>query len=248
VEKEQVHLQPPNNQNELARTAGMLLENIKHEQNPKFQKSQFMGLMKQLRDGDIVVEGNKMVESEGQISSQVDKGKGRALDTASRPLTSNLNGHPPISSTFIQDQQAINQSQPKTEEDHNDAYFRQENADFSRYWNETQPPRGFVDTAETLAWDKLQADWDNFEATSSGIKAISHYQFQGNNPYLLGESSTRHHLPHTHGRQLVLEVCQVETPSPQHPESLTFIYFHSIECPHTRGYRSTKYERRHSVV
>jgi peroxin-5 len=208
AEKGPVHRQPENEQDELARTAGMLLENIKHEQNPKFQKSEFMDLMKQLRDGEMIVEGNKMVESDGRTSSQIDvKGKGRALDTASRPLMGSCNGSLPLSSMLPQDQQAANENQQKAEEDPNDAYFRQENADFVSYWNQTQPPPEFINTAETNAWDKLQADWDNFEATSSGIKAISHYQFQGSNPYLLGDSSrTQHHLRHTQGS--VLEVCQ----------------------------------------
>jgi len=208
AERVPVHRQPENEQDELARTAGMLLENIKHEQNPKFQQSQFMGLMKQLRDGEVIVEGHKMVESEGRTPSQIDvKGKGRALDTASRPLMGNFNGSLPLSSILPQNQQATNENQQKVE-DPNDAYFRQENVDFVSYWNETQPPLEFTNSAETMAWDKLQADWDNFEATSFGIKAISHYQFQGNNPYLLGESSrTQHHLQHTQGRHSVLEVC-----------------------------------------
>ncbi|KIM45239.1 hypothetical protein M413DRAFT_441922 [Hebeloma cylindrosporum] len=206
-EKGSIQRQAENEQDELARTAGMLLENIKHEQNPKFQKSQFMGLMKQLRDGEIIVEGNKMVESDGRTSSQIDvKGKGRAIDTASRPLMGTFNGSLPTSSMLPQDQQAANENQQKAEEDPNDAYFRQENADFVSYWNETQPPQEFTNTAETIAWDKLQADWDNFEATSFGIQPISQYQFQSSNPYLLGDSSrTQHHLQHTQGRNSVLE-------------------------------------------
>jgi len=208
-----------------------------------------MGLMKQLRDGEIIVEGNKMVESEGRTSSQIDvKGKGRALDTASRPLMGNFNGSLPLSSVLPQDQQATNENQQKVEEDPNDAYFRQENVDFVSYWNETQPPLEFTNTAETMAWDKLQADWDNFEATSFGIKAVSHYQFQGSNPYLLGESSrTQHHLQHTQGRHSVLEVCQAL--SPRYPHGLTPICFRSIiECLGARGCCSTKYERRHRLV
>ncbi|KAJ3481810.1 hypothetical protein NLJ89_g12181 [Agrocybe chaxingu] len=70
-------------------------------------------------------------------------------------------------------------------------------------------PRAVAD-AETMFWDKLQSDWDNFEATATGVAPASRYQFQANNPYLLGDSSrtTQHHLMHTggQGRQSVMEV------------------------------------------
>ena len=47
---------------ELARTAGQLLDNLKHERSEKFQNSKFMELMRQLRDKEIRVEGDKMVD------------------------------------------------------------------------------------------------------------------------------------------------------------------------------------------
>lgn len=204
---------PTDDGDELARTAALLLENVKHEKNPKFQNSQFLGLMKQLRDGQVIVEGNQMVESDGRTSSKVDvKGKGKAID----PSTSDAfnfqdSGHRLQSSFQVQEQQ---QGEPvNMEEDVNDSYFRQENADFIRYWNEIQVNRAENSTVETLSWDKLQADWDNFEATATGIKAITHYQFQENNPYLLGDSViTRQHLIHTHGRQSALEVGLLSLP------------------------------------
>jgi chemotaxis protein histidine kinase CheA len=47
---------------ELARTAGQLLDNLQHEQSEKFQNSRFLTLMRQLRDKEVKVEGDKMVE------------------------------------------------------------------------------------------------------------------------------------------------------------------------------------------
>lgn len=188
---------------ELARTAGLLLEHVKHEQDPKFQKSAFLGLMKQLRDGEVIVDGNKMVESDGRTSTQANvKGKGRAIDNIPVPMTGMLNGMHSQSQ-----QEAVNQDSQKVEEDPNDAYFRQENKDYMQYWKEPQLNQVHSSTAETRSWDRLQSDWENFEATSTGIKEISSYQFQRNNPYLLGDSSrTRNHLVHSEGRQSVLEV------------------------------------------
>lgn len=81
---------------DLSTTAGLLVSSIAHEQNPKFQNSEFMGLMKRLRDREVIVEGNDMVDSGtrtsygrsdgGGLAGWADqfaadvKGKGRALD------------------------------------------------------------------------------------------------------------------------------------------------------------------------
>ena len=46
---------------ELARTAGQLLENVKGDQSRKFQESSFLSLMRQLRDREVRVEGDKFV-------------------------------------------------------------------------------------------------------------------------------------------------------------------------------------------
>lgn len=63
---------------DLARTAGELIETVKNEQNPKFKNSQFMQLMRGLRDGEIVVDGNDMVKrAEASEAVTKDKGKGR---------------------------------------------------------------------------------------------------------------------------------------------------------------------------
>lgn len=46
---------------ELARTAGRLLENVKGDQSQKFQKSNFLSLMRQFRDKEVRVEGDTLV-------------------------------------------------------------------------------------------------------------------------------------------------------------------------------------------
>ncbi len=47
---------------ELARTAGQLLDNVRHDQSQKFQQSSFLSLMRQLRDREVQVEGDKLVD------------------------------------------------------------------------------------------------------------------------------------------------------------------------------------------
>lgn len=50
---------------ELSRTAGQLLESLATEQSQKFKESNFMKLMRQLRDKKIKIEGGEMVEVGG---------------------------------------------------------------------------------------------------------------------------------------------------------------------------------------
>ena len=60
-QEEQEHTDK-DNADELARTAGLLLDNLKHDQSQKFQNSNFLSLMRQLRDREIHVEGDKLVD------------------------------------------------------------------------------------------------------------------------------------------------------------------------------------------
>jgi peroxin-5 len=57
-----------NDKDALAKTAAVLLDSVNVESNPKFKNSQFMHLMRRLRDSEVTVEGDKMVET-GKSSS-----------------------------------------------------------------------------------------------------------------------------------------------------------------------------------
>ncbi|CAL1707360.1 unnamed protein product [Somion occarium] len=215
---------------EFARTAGVLLDTVKNTQNPKFRSSQFLTLMKQVRDKEVVIEGSDIVQRSADsatnatsswatdFQSSADlKGKGRALDVPQNltHISSNLASDasrwqaPLVNSDLAQAADSIS-------EDPVDAYFRQENEDYIKYWNEAQPhltdsvqgssgtSQGTTQAAE---WERLQADWDAFDATATGLKPISNYQFQPNNPYLLDDSSTtRHHAIHSEGRSSLYEM------------------------------------------
>lgn len=64
-EVEQQDMRPPDadmDADELSRTAGQLLDSVSHETNEKFQQSSFLALMRRLRDREVRVEGDKMVE------------------------------------------------------------------------------------------------------------------------------------------------------------------------------------------
>jgi hypothetical protein len=50
-----------NNPDALARTAGQLLDSVRHDQSAKFQNSQFLELMRQFRDKEATVQGDRIV-------------------------------------------------------------------------------------------------------------------------------------------------------------------------------------------
>ena len=227
-------LHTPQEADELARTAGLLIESVRDEGNPKFQNSQFMGLMKQLRDGEVVVEGDKMVEKGFGVSGarwandfQMDvKGKGREVDIpiqdvnsspadqldARRAYRSFTRGFSPTRTEVrsLAANPSIEETAAHREEDPNYTYFQQENAEYIQYWNahHTEPTEhATVAKSQSAEWDRMQQQWDQFEASATGIKSVDSYQFQDNNPYLLGDRSrTRHHMKHLNGPQSFYEV------------------------------------------
>jgi peroxin-5 len=226
----------PQDGDNLAHTAGLLIESVRDTQNPKFHNSKFMGLMRQLRDREVVVEGDKMVESGSGTSDarwtdevQVDvKGKGRAVDLsvpsvvsaeqldarrAFRSVTRSFSPAHRVLSPAIE--HPVEDTAARQEEDPNDAYFRQENADYIDYWamHHTEPAgqtsaAGAAMSQDAADWDRMQQEWDTFEAHAAGISAVDNYQFQENNPYLLGDRSRNHqHMAQLDGPQSLYEVC-----------------------------------------
>ncbi|KAJ4296517.1 hypothetical protein N0V90_006562 [Kalmusia sp. IMI 367209] len=67
-EQKQEH-QPRHDDDEMAQTAGRLLERVSDNTSEKFQNSQFLELMRRLRDREVRVEGDKMVEVSAQSTS-----------------------------------------------------------------------------------------------------------------------------------------------------------------------------------
>ncbi|ELU42521.1 peroxisomal targeting signal 1 receptor [Rhizoctonia solani AG-1 IA] len=182
---------------ELAETARQLIEALQHETRPKFKNSQFMGLMRQLRDGEVVVQDGDMVpasEARPAEPTALDKGKGKAVEGgagwANEYSTPGLQRRKSVHFESGSDQAQI------TEQD--DAF---DNADvFYDIYNRERQASSVADPQKD-EWAQLQSDWDSFEATASGIKPVHprRYQFQKNNPYL---NETRMHAMHKHGAGL----------------------------------------------
>jgi hypothetical protein len=70
-EEERKQDQPPrNDDDEMAATAGRLLERVADNTSEKFQNSQFLGLMRRLRDREVRVEEDKIVEVDASAQQQ----------------------------------------------------------------------------------------------------------------------------------------------------------------------------------
>ncbi|EMD61646.1 hypothetical protein COCSADRAFT_39344 [Bipolaris sorokiniana ND90Pr] len=69
-EQKQQEQPRPNQDDEMAATAGRLLERVADNTSEKFQNSQFLGLMRRLRDREVRVQEDKIVEVEGAAAAQ----------------------------------------------------------------------------------------------------------------------------------------------------------------------------------
>ncbi|KAL1599570.1 hypothetical protein SLS60_007373 [Paraconiothyrium brasiliense] len=70
-QKQEQQQQPNHDEDEMAQTAGRLLERVSDNTSEKFQNSQFLELMRRLRDREVRVEGDKMVEVSTAQSTSV---------------------------------------------------------------------------------------------------------------------------------------------------------------------------------
>lgn len=207
-------------QDALARTAGQLVEALREEQNPKFKNSHFMGLMRSLADRTSVVEGNDIVlatsvpENTKSTSTGVKgKGKERADHISTFDQTTQIRPYP-ASVGVISGQQPLSLSHPQGQTldatitsdvirdsiDEVYEYFRQENEDYIAYQQASSrvavndTPGILDDSSQQFEWNKLQSEWDAWEANAVGVRKMSNYQFAAENPYLLGSSTKAHDM------------------------------------------------------
>ena len=74
----------PYETDELARTAGRLVSSVEHDQSTKFRQSNFLDLMRRIRDKQASIQGTDIVEhgfADGELASDKGKGKARDMDT-----------------------------------------------------------------------------------------------------------------------------------------------------------------------
>lgn len=195
-----------NNDNEaLARTAAMLLDSVDVESNPKFKNSQFMNLMRRLRDSEVAIEGDKMVETKGKTAGNGDwaseftqhAGSSQSGNMwssefaakAERGWTTefhreqNQHQHPgDWASEFTKNQQPVNTEQMQQlfgKGTETDDWVQQYNKNIAH-----------LKDAQDHEWDSMQKDWERFKPEQGmGYRATNPeyntYNFTVNNPYLL---------------------------------------------------------------
>ena len=194
---------------ELSRTAGLLLDSVKDEENPKFQNSAFMGFMRQIRDKEMVVDGDKIVASaEASMTTSSTLSAPRVASTSygtnstviptARDRSMTVDGWPMKSVHFEPVVTAAESLEGPEEESEEDAYWRAENRDYREYWEKASSlaststlPSRLMETAQQQEWGVLQDSWDAWEATATGVKhtAAPNYPFQTNNPYVFDSRS-----------------------------------------------------------
>ena len=200
---------------ELARAAGMLVDAVKEETNPKFKNSAFLSFMRQVRDKEVVVDGNDMVHASEATTTTSSEAQSRPINA---PMGISLQQQSMVDtsqyiSTFGQRRKSVHfestqDAVASIDGDEEDAYWERENREYAAYWGEADAGKGASSSRlivpplqeqglQGKEWDTLQGSWDQWEATATGVKRVYEYQFQENNPYLVGQSSTKtHHTTH----------------------------------------------------
>ncbi|PPJ56341.1 hypothetical protein CBER1_00725 [Cercospora berteroae] len=114
MEEQQEQINQINDDDALAATAEELLEKVKHNQSDKFKNSQFLALMRRLKDREVKVEGDKMVETTNTTSAQT----ADATLNASSINTEHTIPGPAQASTFPVDTRPPDYGIPHAEQDH----------------------------------------------------------------------------------------------------------------------------------
>jgi peroxin-5 len=184
---------------DLARTAAMLLDSVDAEANPKFKNSQFMDLMRKLRDSEVTIEGDKMVETKGKSWASEFEGSAQTKDWTSEFVQNagNATSGNMWSNEFAQkaergwteDWSADFNNQASTSEAQMHELFGKgsEMDDWVQQYNKNI---AHLKTAQDREWDDMQKDWERFKPEQGlGYRATNPnydtYNFTVNNPYLM---------------------------------------------------------------
>ena len=196
----------------------MLVDAVKEETNPKFKNSAFLGFMRQVRDKEVVVEGNDMVRASEATNTTSSETQSRLISAPVRTGPQQQSVADTVQYTMAR-RKSVHFASTQDEvasiyEDEEDAHWERENREYAAYWSEVEASEG-VSSARLIVpplqeqglqgkeWDALQGSWDQWEATATGVKRVYEYQFRENNPYLVGTSSTtRYHQTHNIAEQV----------------------------------------------
>jgi peroxin-5 len=156
-QQQQRLINAPNISTALSESAGLLLKTVEDSDNPKFKSSKFFDLMKQFRDGEAAIEGDKVVEQipqnlvENQNERWSDEYKGELNDwTHKNEVENDIRSFPHDWASEFKEKMEINS----------------------------------LDDPDTM-WENLEKQWNqDQQAYSHGADArFSIYTFTNDNPY-----------------------------------------------------------------
>lgn len=159
-----------------------------------------MNLMRQLRDREVAVEGNSVVEADGQgtpyqSTSRLDKGKGRAYQPVAEPLNQNqdaayeerfaqetMHGYDVMRDVWDEEDtvREARERQPQRQfqgdggaiTDDMDEEMVDERFDNQNIINQPSAFRQASSQVDHSDWHHLQREWDAFEATATGVRPL----------------------------------------------------------------------------
>lgn len=200
AEKEGINEDATNN-DALARTAAMLLDSVDINDNPKFKNSQFMSLMQKLRDREVHVEGDKMVETgknasgdwstefngqRQQIHQQQQQQQG-PVDARSKDWLDDFIPHAGSEQSgsmwstdfakkmergWTEQFQNNGEQQDLSEEEMQRLYGR--GTELDDWVQQYQRNIAHLKNAQDAEWDGMQKDWDRFKnSEETGYRALN---------------------------------------------------------------------------
>ncbi|KAF7725981.1 hypothetical protein EC973_009127 [Apophysomyces ossiformis] len=193
------------NDNEaLAKTAAMLLESVDVESNPKFKNSNFMNLMRKLRDSEVSIEGNKMVDTKGGQQWASEFSQQNAQKSWTDDFLKHADGK---HGGMWSDEFAVKAERGWTQEF--EANFTKESAPVNNAGAQELFGKGsemddwvqqyhkniaHLKDSQDAEWENMQKDWDKIRPEQGlGYRAVNPdydtYTFTTNNPYLLQPSA-----------------------------------------------------------
>ncbi|KAJ3014948.1 Peroxisomal membrane signal receptor PTS1 [Thoreauomyces humboldtii] len=207
-EQEGIAVNAGDSKEALAETAGLLLDAVAGSANPKFRDSKFLGFMQQLRDQELSIEGNKVVEQTTPIAAAQDWAKefGTTVNQGSWEEDFSAQQDPmgSIASPKLWAEEFGSQAEsgwaqeyqgngPPLEDKHWTNEFERQQAEAlaqaSRAMSQEQTPledqsdQAMADLYKD-AWDYDNMDFSEFAAGRAVGARYEHYEFTSTNPYI----------------------------------------------------------------
>ncbi|KAJ3117613.1 ATPase of 26S proteasome regulatory subunit 4 [Phlyctochytrium bullatum] len=167
----------------LAKTAGLLLDVVEKSANPKFKSSKFLSFMKQIRDQELSIEGNKVVENIKPVTgpdSALDWAKefngGVTTQSWEEEFNLETRQQPDLVREFLRNQNGTSDWAQEFRLSEN-AGMSRETEDLEDAYNAHFHAQVRNEEARVQEWE---TDWANFQPSSVPYS----YNFIQNNPFL----------------------------------------------------------------